>query len=45
MNQNKKKVVKKNEERKKDGEPSLPMKEYRPTIPYPIKLKENYMDE
>ena len=39
------KVVKKNKEKEKDDEPSQPIKEYKPKIPYPTKVKKDHMDE
>ena len=35
----------KNEENKKDGDPSPLLKEYRPTILYLTKLKKDHMDK
>ena len=39
------KVGEKNEEQRKDDEPSPLVKEYRPIIPYLTKLKKDHMDE
>ena len=43
--QDEEKVDEKNKERKKDGDPSLPMEQYKPIIPYPTKLKKDRRDK
>ena len=40
----KEKVVEGNKEKEKDDEPNQPMKEYKPRIPYPAKVKKDHMD-
>ena len=46
---NREKLVEKeaneNQEKELDNKPTQPMKEYKPTIPYPTKLKKDHMDE
>ena len=39
------KATKKNNKREKDGKPPQIVKEYKPTIPYLAKLKEDHIDE
>ena len=43
--QGEEKVVEKNKEKEKDDEPKQPMKEYKPKIPYLVKVKKDRMDE
>ena len=43
--QGEEKATKKNKEKEKDNEPTQPVKEYKPKIPYPTKVKKDLMNE